>query len=319
MAPTEINMQSKKQALKETKTERGTVIGALQHLKVAVNFSDDRVKASAGDLNCQVRVNQEGVLDFTPAEKRSGYFEVIPGNTTMVATFTGTVNGYSEEINRIYTDIVPGNHYIINFSLKSGDPTVPGEVGQFDPAEGINVDFSVVNEDLNGNLTVGEDPITGDRPGHEEWPEDPIKPDDPVTPTEDIFFSVPDGCNMKLDAPNDVADYPMGEDVPAIVDIKADEGIAKLEVTIDSESLDVEDVGLKKHFDLANPGDLEEALMGLGLIPADGVVAGKTQLQFNITTFIPLLGSFNGTHKFIIEVTDKGGHTKTLELVFIKK
>ena len=74
--------------VKDEITNAGTVVCTLQNLKVTVRFTEDLVAASAGDLQCEIRVNEEGVLRFNPAESRSGYFEIVPGNTTMVATFS---------------------------------------------------------------------------------------------------------------------------------------------------------------------------------------------------------------------------------------
>ena len=86
--------------VKDQITNAGTVVCTLQNLKVTVKFNDDLVAASAGDLECEIRVGLDGVLNFDPSEKRSGYFELLPGTITMVATFRGTVNGFTEEITR---------------------------------------------------------------------------------------------------------------------------------------------------------------------------------------------------------------------------
>lgn len=300
-------------------TEIGTVTCTLQNLKVTVKFTADlQAAAPEGDLNCQVRVNQEGVLDFTPAESRSGYFDVIPGNTTMVATFTGTVNGYKEEIIRLYTDIKPGNHYIITFSLKANTTTPPGETGTLDPTDGINVDFEVINQDLSGNVDPGdEEVIVGTRPGGEEWPDDPTPPTPPTPGDEEDIFFTSTYLNLADGNSNPVDGFGPGEK-EAIVEIKADEGIAHLYVVIDSETLDLSGIeGFNTSFDLCYPvSDFErDALKGLTLPVAEEVI-DKTECQFDITTFVPLLKGFDGTHRFLLTVVDNGGHTKKLTLTF---
>ena len=43
---------------------------------------------------------------------------MIEGPTTLAASFTGTVMGVQENINKVYTDIKSGQHRIITFLLK---------------------------------------------------------------------------------------------------------------------------------------------------------------------------------------------------------
>ena len=85
---------------------------------------------------------------------------------------------------------------------------------------------------------------------------------------------------------------------------------------IDSEKLSPEElagVGLAAKLDLVNPGSLEGALSGLGF-PVN--VGGMKNVSFNITGFLPMLNALGeGTHNFILTVTDANGTTvKTLTL-----
>lgn len=92
------------------------------------------------------------------------------------------------------------------------------------------------------------------------------------------------------------------------MDITASNRLTHLYVTIDSEVLTEDElagVGLKKSFDLAYPEELQEGLGSLGFPVADQVI-GQKSLEFNITTFVPLLaGLGSGTHKFIIKAVDQ--------------
>lgn len=314
--------------VKDDVTNAGVVTCKLQNLKVTVKFSDELVEASPDkDLQCVIRVNEQGVLTFTPGESRSGYFEVVPGNTTMVATFTGTVNGYKEEIIRLYKDINPGQHRIITFSLKNSNVEMPEETGTIDPTGGINVDFWVEDEDLSGNVnTGGEDVIEGTRPGDEVWPDDPgtgepgtDDPTDPDTPSDCISF---DSSTLDLSDGNVNVATDFGPGVKdAVVTISVEHGFAHLNVTINSVGLNEDElgqIGLPKSFDLAYPADDEvaDALTQLNFPIRDGVI-GKTSVNFDITTFVPLLPNFDGPHEFLIEAVDSQGHAKTLILKFI--
>lgn len=320
--------------VKDKVTNAGTVTCTLQNLKVTVKFDKELVEASAGDLDCEIRVNEFGVLHFTPATTTSGYFEIVPGNTTMVATFSGTINGYKEEIIRLYKDLNPGQHRIITFALKGADIKPDPETGFIDPTGGFNVDFSVIDEDLSGNVNVGEDVIPGDRPGKEDWPKDPENPEKPDVPTPPAGDGI-DFESKKDDLGNDYLDLKDGNRnpasefgteeeglKPAVVVIKAEKGIAHLWVTIDSESLDVTDVGLENNFDLAYPGDLETALGPEGLnFPIADQVINQAEVTFDISQFVPMLAlpMFPGQHNFIIEVIDNDGNSKTLKLTFVNE
>ncbi|MDE7472888.1 MAG: DUF4493 domain-containing protein [Muribaculaceae bacterium] len=303
--------------VKDQVTSAGTVTCSLNNLKVTVRFGDDLVAAADGDLECEIRVNEEGVLRFTPTESRSGYFDIEPGNTTMVATFTGTVNGYKEEIIRLYKDLSAGQHRIISFSLKGADIEIPAETGFIDPVGGLNVDFSVVDEDLSANVNTGdEEVIDGERPGGETWPTDPV---DPVDPGTDPEQPTPPADDNSIDFTSEYLQLGKGivnkasefgdEDglKPAVVTISAKNGISHLLVTIDSESLDVTDVGLENNFDLAYPGNLAGALGPEGLkFPIADAVINQTSVDFDISQFVPMLAlsMFPGQHTFIIKVYD---------------
>ncbi len=96
------------------------------------------------------------------------------------------------------------------------------------------------------------------------------------------------------------------------------DGFTEFICDIDSPKLDEEELsgmGLSTHMDLVNPGNLVDGLGGLGL-PYN--VGGKTDVKFDISQFVGLLGMLGeGEHHFIITVTDANGTTsKTLKIKF---
>lgn len=95
----------------------------------------------------------------------------------------------------------------------------------------------------------------------------------------------------------------------AIVNLNAPNGIAHVNVTIDSPSLTKEDlieVGLDSEFDLAYPGRVEPGLKALGF-PVGNDVIGKQTVVFDISQFMGLLTAFKGEHHFILEIIDSNG------------
>ncbi|MDE7304715.1 MAG: DUF4493 domain-containing protein [Alistipes sp.] len=100
------------------------------------------------------------------------------------------------------------------------------------------------------------------------------------------------------------------------VDIKATatQGVKSLIVSI--EGVLAEGLGemMPTRFDLADPeaakAGLTATLEGFGF-PTGADVTGKTELQFSISKFIPLLDSFKGDTDFRLTVIDQQGHETT--------
>ena len=95
--------------------------------------------------------------------------------------------------------------------------------------------------------------------------------------------------------------------------------IQDMDVTIVSESLTEEvlqEFGLDDQFSLTEPGEYEEAIKGSLGLPCGEEVVDKTELTFDITTFVPMLAAFSGDHTFKIDITDQKGNTKSYELKF---
>lgn len=272
--------------------------------------------------DCKVTViaNDEGRLEFGPEETRSGYFQAIEGSSTLIATFSGTIYGNYEEIRKVYTDVEAGQHRIITYSVKGGDPTIPDESGNIDITDGITIDMSTIDESIEGNVATDEDVIDGDRPGHED-PEDPDNPDNPDNPDDpkDEYFTF--DTSISLTEVNPAVE---GNDYSVV--IKSVNPLTNLKVKIESGYLTDEflgSVGLVTEFDLANlPADLEQTLgdpEGFNF-PVGDNVKGQTEVTFNLTPFIPLLNlstTPNDIHKFHLTAVDDKGNEKTVVLTFI--
>ena len=296
-------------------TQVETVTCKFASVKVTIKLTDDFRAIIGDDATFTVHVNDSGELVYGVNETRAGYFEAVEGSTTMVIDFKGTLNGkVFEKTFSDFVDIAAGQHREVTFAATEAptpeQPSGDAEIG------GINIDFSYSDKDIDGNISYEEENITGQRPGQEtpKDPETPENPDDPTPPVTEEPITV-SSTTLDLVNANDAKTH----EGDAIVDIHSEKGIEKLEVKIISQTLnkdELEGIGLSDEFDLAHPGQYEDGLSGLGFkIGAD--VLGKNDAQFNITTFVPMLITFEGEHTFRIIITDIEGNTKTLDLKFI--
>lgn len=297
-------------------TEIGVVTCKFASLKVSIRYTDSLRAKMGDDVKVTVVANDEGRLEYNATEARAGFFDVIEGSTTLVATFTGTVGGYPEELRKVYTDVAPGQHRIITFDLKTGDPTKPDQTGTINPG-GFGVDVSVEDEFLGGNANVGdEDEINsgnqrpgGDDGGEGGGGEDPNPPTPPADSQIDIT-----SATLNLEGVNNVADV-TGD---AIVKIVSKKGIAHFEVSIKTNNSDFESAVsdlMPLNFDLAYPGNDADNFASIGFPVGDQVI-GATDLTFDITQFVPLLSAFPGEHTFTLTVTDENDFKESKSLIF---
>ncbi|MDY3933744.1 MAG: DUF4493 domain-containing protein [Muribaculaceae bacterium] len=360
--------------------ELGTLTCKLSNVKVSIRYSD-ALKAligSGNDVKVNVIVGETGSLDFAYNETRSGYFKYVESSTTLVATFTGTVNGYYMNEYKVLADVAPGQHRIITFGVKDS-PVPPDETGLIGTT-GLALDSYVTSVDMTVDVPIEEETVD---------PDDMLKLSNNalkftsaaasknvvVTATSQwtasttadwITLSATSGAagettvtvttleNTTESQRSATVTFNMGsmtqtlvvtqdpkadetaptitsetldleninvitDGMQAIVFITAPNGIQNLNVTIDSPTLtpeELESVGLRSNFDLANPGDLESALSGLGF-PTGSQVAGSTEtITFDISQFMVLLKKFEGVHKFILEVVDVKGQSTEVTLKF---
>lgn len=286
------------------------VVCRLANVKVSVLFDDDLTAVMSADSKVTVTVGETGSLEFTKTqENRHGYFAYTEESRSLTAVFEGFVEDYPTTVSKIRENVDAGSHYIITFSLKSAGEEEPGSLS---PA--IDVDASVTVEDVNGNVVTDDEYLEDDlRPSEGDDPDTPTPPgdDDGNGPV----VSVTPDSNINLDAVNDFY-----EGVVCKLEITSDapDGITGFVVDIDSPTLtpaELEGVGLASHLDLINPGELEDALSGLGF-PVGAEVKNQHKVTFDISGFGGLLGMLGaGEHKFVLTVTDANGKTvQTLRL-----
>lgn len=261
----------------------GSLTCSLSNIAVSVNYSDALKAALGNDAKVTVSTTAEASLDYVGNENRIGYFAPTGSETSLVASFNGTVNGIFTTLTKTFTGVSAGQHHYITFSVNNGS---------INPE--LIIDADITFDDVDINIPGTENPDQGEKPGEDNTP----------TITSQ---------SIDLDNVNTIT-----EDLIANVDIFVPNGIKNLEVTIISEGLSPEEllsVGLSDHFDLANPGELEEVLNELGF-PTGNDVIGKEMLSFDISSFMPLLIYFPGSHNFKLDITDSKGLTATATLKF---
>lgn len=294
---------------KDEITEVATIECKLMNVRVTILF-DDALKAQMGtDCKVNVVMGSEGMLDFTVAdESRSGYFAYVEESNTMVATFSGTVNGAMETSQKLYTDVAPGNHYRITYRLHTPGPD-PNAQGTFHPGVVVDAYVEVVEQHHNVDPDDPSRPDDGDRP-HDG--DDPQNPDEKAP----VLTAIINGAEVSWDALHDV-----NPKSTVKVNITSETGITGFKVIINSEALtpeELEGFGLSQTLDLVNPGACRDGLVSLQL-PIEDEVKGKgvdKPLVFDISRFMAMLVTFGEMeHDFVLEVTDANGTTtKTLKL-----
>ena len=129
----------------------------LRNLKVSIAYTDE-LRSRMSDVAVTVKVADTETLVFSGDETRSGYFKYVDGNTTIVAEFSGKIDGTPVTSYKVLTNAVaPGYHHTITFSLKDS-PNPPDEYGTIGTT-GVSLDATVDRVDLNGNVSLGDEEI----------------------------------------------------------------------------------------------------------------------------------------------------------------
>lgn len=310
-------------------TDVGPIVCKLANVRVTIDYGPKLLAATGGEGFTITVTSTPGVyLQYTGKETRSGYF-AYNGQTTMVARFQGRVNGVDEDFNHVLENIAPGQHRKLTFRLNYNPNTPDDEVGTVD-GQGIIVSCSTKTVSVDGSVIQEEDiQESGDRPGQEgdEPGGDDPKPGEEgnITFTSETLAN--ENGNVLDNTANNAADFGEGKKA-AKIHIHSDAPIASFKVKIDSETLTADvlgGVGLASEFDLADPivtvdgekKDLTDGLKGLNF-PVGDEVKGATDLDFDITQFVPLTMIYGAAnHRFILTVTDNAGNSKTLTLLIV--
>lgn len=251
----------------------------------------------------------ENALQIPVTETRQAYLAAPEDESaSLVVHLKGTIDGEPIDESTHFDNVKSGVHNIIKYQfIPVSNGAVAG--GAFNIL--IAVDSSLTASDETVSVNPGAEPGIDDFPtGGGEGGDAPV-----IVGTN--FNGRPfDISNEVLKVPGSVnVDNPW----PLQVTLSAANGIAHVYVTIDSGTLTEEvldGVGLAASFDLAEPGELEAGLEGLGFPTGENVV-GQPEILFDVTPFTGLLGIYGpASHNFIIRLVDQQGLevTQTLKI-----
>ena len=305
-------------------TEVSALTCRLANVMISVEYDEELRKLMGEDVVTTVKIGDHS-LDIPSSETRKAYLIAPASASSMEITLKGTIDGESvTEIERV-DNVQAGQYNIIKYVLSPVDDGNNNVGGKLNIA--INIDSSMTSSDE----TVGVNP--GAEPGIEDFPtdggEEPGDGDGDGGDESGSDQNMPtivgtDFNGNTFDISKDVLTVTKGQSVSLSVTLLAPNKMAHVYVTIDSETL-TEDVlvgvNLAKNFDLAEPGDLEAGLKGLGF-PTGTDVIGKEEIPFDITQFTSLLGIYGAAnHNFIIRVVDQQGLevTETLKIKSVVK
>lgn len=276
----------------------------LANMMFSVEYDEEFKSKMGEDVVTTITVGDNS-LEIPGSETRKAYLVAPGGETTSVTvTLKGTIDGEAIDYSERF-DVKTGVHNVIKYDfVPVSDGTEDGSTLKV----AINVDSSLTGSDE----VIGVNP--GEEPGIDDFPED--GGEEPGDGDGEQNMPTIVGANFNgspFDIENDVLNITGAATLK--VEINAPNGIAHLYVDIQSETLDVTEVGLSNSFDLAYPGDLQDGLNGLGFPTGDEVI-GKESTVFDISTFTALLLTFSGDHNFVIHVVDQQNLevTKVLKL-----
>lgn len=305
-------------------TEVSALTCRLANVMISVEYDEELRKLMGEDVVTTVKIGDHS-LDIPSSETRKAYLIAPASAGSMDITLKGTIDGESvTEVKRV-ENVQAGQYNIIKYVLSPVDDGNNSVGGNLNIA--INIDSSMTSSDETVGVNPGEEPGIDDFPtdgGEEPGDGDGDGGDESGSEQNMPTIVGTDFNGNTFDISKDVLTVTKGQSVSLSVTLLAPNKMAHVYVTIDSETL-TEDVlvgvNLAKNFDLAEPGDLEAGLKGLGF-PTGTDVIGKEEIPFDITQFTSLLGIYGAAnHNFIIRVVDQQGLevTETLKIKSVVK
>lgn len=274
--------------IESRKITRTDLLCSLQNVKVTVECSENFKKTFKPDYRVVISNGKKGILTFGKDTVGAGYF--APCDFLKMTVMATTL-----ENERFVTQTFNLNEQKANGLAEAKDYfRVVLDIKELVGAAGAPV--------ISADLTLNERDEVITVPS-EETPTDPEPAAGPVLTTTGFTFGTP----ILFSAADEVKPT-------VIVDIDAvtGGGIENLIVNITSDYLNAL-LPFEVPIDLAHMSETDAAIIGELGLPTD--VLGKTQVRFDITTFMGPLALGVGTTTFTISVTDKAGNTSTGNII----
>lgn len=311
-------------------TEVETIMCRLANIRVTINIDPELRSLISDDSYIRVAYQNENddskILTYTMDaidNDHEGYFEHLEGGKTLIASFVGKVDGEDTMWDIPCVNLGAGEHRVITLSLRGngetpgntpgGDENPGGEEdnkpgdnlgdddgnggdnedddnsGTIELSNGLKIDVTITVHNLTYVIDIDDDIFGGNQGGNNQ-PENPGDDGNGDNTGSKVTVSF-ESSYLNLDGVNDARLF--GPDLrPAVLLIKSETGFKHIFVKIDSPALKGELGPLEDEFDLASAtGDVADSLDQLGLVRGDKVL-GQKEVEFNVTTFIPLLQGF---------------------------
>lgn len=322
-----LNIAIEKDKIKDV----GTVECDFSSICVSIDYSDAIWPLLGDDFEVRVRLNDNAELTFKPdltnrknTRDLKGYFKAVSDtySHTLIVNPVGTIYGNSiNELRRAFEGVKAGEHHIVKFKLKNPvEP--PKQTGNLDPALDIEIDHEVFDHNVEYDPISSEEPNLGseDRPGQEN-PNQPEVPDDPVPPTDsDVNMTTPDPTGgvdkLQFGVPT-----PTTTSASGVVNITAESGLAHLYLEITSTNEEFAGIAVSMfgtgRYDMAYPTPGSEANLDELNLSYGSAILNQKEVPFDITSFIPLLSGFKGTHTFKLTVVSNKPSELSKSLIFV--
>lgn len=298
-------------------TDVPTISCKLANMMFTIEYEEAFKNKMSDDVVTTLSIG-ENSLQIPATETRAAYL-IAPEDETasLVVNLTGTIDGEAIDYSEHIDNVKSGVHNVIKYQfVPVSDGTESSENTGVVAGGALKVSIALDSSMIGSDETVNVYP--GAEPGINDFPTGGGDGENLPTIVGTNFNGQP------FDINNDVLEVSIGgvdtdHPLPLQVTLSALNGIAHVYVTINSETLTesvLTDVGLAASFDLAEPGDLEKGLQGLGF-PTGAAVVGQTEILFDVTKFTPLLGLYGAaSHNFIIRLVDQKGLevTQTLKI-----
>lgn len=142
----------------------GTVTCKLSNIKIKVNVDDNGLNLIE-NYKVELTVGKSNLVYNEVQADKTAYFKYVEGSSSIVAGFTGTVDGHelTSPITVTYNNAAPGNAYTINFTVTKPENGKDGNISVGDGS--LNIDTSVDVQDVEttpANPDVPNDDIITD-------------------------------------------------------------------------------------------------------------------------------------------------------------
>ncbi len=280
-------------------TSIGSITCTLLQAVVTVSYNDAFLETVTGDGKTAVELTSGYPLEYALSysdgnaqyDRRLGYFAVNSDNATLSVTFKGSIEGKSQKMATSISGVKARDWHVITF-LKKVD-------ADGNASFAVEIDGLVEDVELENDIDAQED---GDG-------------QDPEAPQGDGGIELVSTCSY--DITSEIVVPAEGTEFPLTMTAKVPNGARKFTVDIASTNEDfiasVNTVG-GTTLDLINPSDAALGIFDIVPFPHGSDLAGKTEIDFDLSgAQIPLL-AFPGTHTFTMNVVDAKGCKKSIPI-----